>query len=188
YHGTGASLPIQVNQFGHFSIPARLKLDAQRTRDVSLIVDLGHPGALTLHTPFVNQEHLLESQTKTVAWLGAHGAGGEALPGRVGRIPEVDLGSFKLVDPVISFAQVEGGPLASKETHGTMGAEILRRFRLILDYGHERLILEPATDLSQPFEYDMSGLHLMESDHAGFRVDEISEHSAAADAGIRAGD
>jgi membrane-associated protease RseP (regulator of RpoE activity) len=136
----------------------------------------------------VNQEHLLESQTKTVAWLGAHGAGGEALPGRVGRIPEVDLGSFQLVDPVISFAQVEGGPLASKETQGTMGAEILRRFRLIVDYGHERLILEPATDLSQPFEYDMSGLHLMESDHAGFRVDEISEHSAAADAGIRAGD
>jgi len=188
YRGKGESLPIQVNQFGHFSIPAKVKLDASRIRDVSLIVDLGHPGALTLHTSFVNHERLLEAQAKTIAWLGAHGAGGEKLGGRVGRIPEVDLGSFKVNDPVITFAQVEDGPLASTQTQGTLGADILKRFRLFLDYGHQRLILEPTSELAEPFEYDMSGLHLMESDHTGFEVDEISDHSAAEDAGIRAGD
>ena len=55
-----------------------------------------------------------------------------------------------------------GGTLGSqgfedRSDAGTIGAGILGRFRLILDYARRQAILEPDSHFAEPFPYDMSG-------------------------------
>jgi len=66
----------------------------------------------------------------------------------------------------------------------------LRRFRVIFDYAHKRMILEPNGGLSEPFEYDMSGIRLRAEgqDFKTLRVRRVVENSPATEAGVREGD
>ena len=76
------------------------------------------------------------------------------------RIAELKIGPFSLREPVAGFSQAKAGALAQTEFAGILGAEILRRFRVIFDFSRERLILEPNCALAQPFRYDASGIRL----------------------------
>ena len=73
---------------------------------------------------------------------------------------------------------------------GTLGAPVLSRTRLILDYPHQHVIIEPATAMDAPFAVDRSGLafRVEGPDFATVVVDDVAQGSAAARAGIAAGD
>jgi C-terminal processing protease CtpA/Prc len=108
----------------------------------------------------------------------------------VGRLPQLQLGRFTINDPVVHFAQDRKGAFASSEFSGVIGGELLRRFKVIFDYAHKRMILEPNGDLAAPFEYDMSGIRLRAEgeDFKTLKVLRVVENSPAAEAGVREGD
>jgi hypothetical protein len=62
-----------------------------------------------------------------------------------------------------------------------------RRFRVIFDYAHQEMILEPDNLFSLPEEFDMSGLAFV-AESGGFRVEHVLPTSPAAEAGIQPGD
>jgi len=66
----------------------------------------------------------------------------------------------------------------------------LRRFNVIFDYPHGRVIIEPNAMFRAPYEFDMSGLFLTSegASSKGFKVYSTITGSPAADAGIREGD
>jgi len=74
-----------------------------------------------------------------------------------------------------------GGPT------GNVGSRLLRRFRVIFDYVHQEMILEPNNLFSFPEEFDMSGLAFV-AESGGFRVEHVLPNSPAAEAGILPGD
>ena len=53
---------------------------------------------------------------------------------------------------------------------GIIGTEILRRYKVIWDYPHSRVVLEPNNRVSEPYEYNMSGLSLV-ADGIDFNTD-----------------
>jgi C-terminal processing protease CtpA/Prc len=63
-------------------------------------------------------------------------------------------------------------------------------FTVFLDYGRERIVLEPVASFGEPFTRASAGLSLhAEGEHyTTFAVDEVLEDSPAAGAGLRPGD
>ncbi len=80
--------------------------------------------------------------------------------------------------------------MAAEDNDGPIGNEIMRRFKVTIDYSRRRMMLEPNSQLSQPFESDMSGIVIDAEgkDCRIFKVEDVTEKSPAADAGILNGD
>jgi C-terminal processing protease CtpA/Prc len=97
------------------------------------------------------------------------------------RVPEI----------LTMLAQDEEGDFAEDRNDGLIGGELLRRFaRVVVDYAHRRVILEPQAEVGQPPEFDASGLSLVAAgpDFRSFRVRLVLPSSPAEEAGIEPGD
>jgi hypothetical protein len=188
YRGSGESVPVTFDH-GRPHIAARITQEGRPPIEGEFLLDIGDGGALTFNTPFVTQEHLLDQSRATEIRTVGYGVGG-GFKAPVGRIKLLTFGRFAISDPVAVYSTAVGGAYASSVVQGSIGAEILRRFKVILDYDHGRVILEPNAHLVEPFEVDMSGLSLMVADarEKTLKVDEVYDHSPASAAGMRSGD
>jgi hypothetical protein len=187
YDGTGHIVPVDMA--GHAFVRARVQPFGREAIEATLLVDIGVRNALMLYAPFVMRHELMPPPTLAMQATVGWGIGGEVLS-YVGRLAACEVGGFTLPQPVATFATDTSGLQASEEYDGILGAEVLRRFRLFLDLGHRRIILEPNASFDEAFEFDMSGLVLTAEgdDLRSFRVHRVLERSPAAEAGVRAGD
>lgn len=188
YSGDGNVLPLEFSNNTHPVVTALVTTIDGRSFERKFVLDLGAGGALTLHTPFVAEQHLLDNQT-TIRLIGAAGAGGRTV-GRIGRVASLRLGRFTLKSPIAMFSQDTGGAFTNAALAGNIGAQIAMRFRLFLDYSHRRLILEPIAGFDAPFDRAFSGIALRAQgrDFSIIRVFEVLENSPATDAGLQADD
>jgi len=189
YTGAGQTLPLDFTSDNHPIVTASVTPVGAQPIERRFLLDLGAGGALALHSPFVAEQHLPSPGTKTVRLIGAAGAGGRTL-GQVGRVEALDLGSFTLKNVLTIFSEDRAGAFANRELAGNIGAQVADRFRVVLDYSHKRVILEPSSTFGDPYDRAFSGVALR-ADGPGyhtFRVREILEQSPATDADIREGD
>ena len=188
YTGSGESVGLKIMSNVPFT-RVKIPIDGRKPVEGDFIVDLGAARfIMILNTPLVETNKLLATQ-KTIKEPGAEGVGGEVKL-FVGRLPQLQLGRFTVTDPVVHFAQDRKGAFASSEFSGVIGGELLRRFKVIFDYAHKRMILEPNGDLAAPFEYDMSGIRLRAEgeDFKILRARRLVENSPATEAGLHEGD
>jgi hypothetical protein len=187
YRGDGESLPLTFNH-GHAHVAAQITQDGRAPIDGTFLLDIGDGGALTFNTPFVTQEHLMDSsRTTALRTIGVGVGGGFKSP--VGRIKQVGIGRFVIANPVTTYSTAESGAYASTDVQGSIGADILRKFKVILDYAHNRVILERGAHFADPLEFDMSGLALSANlPEKSFTVDEVYANSPASEARIQQGD
>ena len=189
YTGHGEALPLDFTSNGHPVLDGRVAPVERAPIAGRFLLDIGSGLALILHSPFVAEHGLLLSPAQTIRAIGNSGAGGRSI-GRFGRVVSLQIGSFKFDGPLALFSQDQGGAFANAALAGNIGATIASRFRMFLDYGRRRIILEPAATLTDPFDAAISGLALRAygADHRTFRVHEVLEASPATDAGIAEGD
>jgi C-terminal processing protease CtpA/Prc len=88
------------------------------------------------------------------------------------------------------MSRAKSGVLAGSDFDGIIGAEILRRFKVIIDYSRQQMIVEPNLHLNDPYEYDMSGLVLTAAgpDFKAFKIFRVLDRSPAAECGLQEGD
>lgn len=189
YSGPGQSVAIQFDAQGHPTVEGEVTPvggDALRGR---FMLDVGSDAALNLYTPFVTEHHLPGAKLKTIRELGRAGTGGKA-SGLTGRVSAFKIGQYELERPVAFFAEDKAGAFASAEVQGSVGQEVLSRFKLFFDYGRERVILEPSPTFAEAFDRAVSGLSIEAEgrEYKRFRVTEVLEESAASEAGIRVND
>ena len=189
YSGPGRSIPVRIDASGHPILAAAVTPVGGQPIPVELVVDTGSTGALDLRSPFVARHRLPGANVRTVPQLGGAGAGGST-SGVVGRIETLEFGGFAIQRPTTVFSADRSGSNATDETQGKIGARILSRFRLFLDYGHDRIIYEPYGALTDPFDVATAGVRFEASPPAyrSFRVVDLLQNSAAAEAGLRPGD
>ena len=189
YGGSGIVIPLHVRRDATGAwMAARITLPGAGALDARLGLDMGTYSALRLYGPFVKRRALLGTVPGAVPTFG-FGLGGE-LPVRLARVQSLDIGPLHVVGPVAEFSVADSGATARADVDGTIGGAILSRYRVIVDYAHRRMILEPNARAGAPFAADMSGLVL---DAAGpqfatITVGHVIPASPAMKAGFAIGD
>lgn len=189
YEGSGESVPMQLDPHGHPTIEGEVTPLTGESIKGKFVFDLGAGGALALLAPFVTEHRLLNSELKTIKAVGLGGAGGQS-SGRIGRIAELKIGKYKIANPITIFSEDKTGAFSSTAVAGNIGQQIASRFKLFLDYDHNRIIFEPAATFNDPFDRSQSGLVLAAEgrDYTIFRVTDVLENSPASEAGLQKDD
>lgn len=99
-------------------------------------LDTGANTALTFHAPTVERLKLLDQRQTTDAKLG--GVGG-AISAKAATLDWFIIGGQRLDRISATFALEHKGAFANPDIDGNIGAGILRNFRLVFDYPHERM-------------------------------------------------
>jgi hypothetical protein len=155
---------------------------------VKLLVDTGASDALWLSES--SDERINLPQNKIETFLG-RGLSGD-LYGTKGRIDGIWVGPLVLPKPIVAFPNSEliDQLISSNDRNGTIGAEILRRFFVTVDYRNSRLTLRPTHKVKEDFNYNMSGMEVT-NPMPGlpiFTITDIRENSPAYFAGLQKND
>jgi hypothetical protein len=189
YEGNGESMPVRFTVSGHPLIDAVVTPLEGPPIPGTFLIDIGSGGGVALHSPFARAHHLPAPADKTIRAMGLSGAGGEGT-GRLGRFASVTIGRVSLARPLALFSQDAAGAFADAAISGNIGYEILRRFRLFLDYSHQRIIFEPAAGFDAPFNRPMTGFTFATgvNEFHSFTVTGVLDGSPASEAGLESGD
>jgi S1-C subfamily serine protease len=115
------------------------------------------------------------------------GVGG-ASRGYVTRGKAITIGSVKITDVVTSFSTQKKGAFSSAAYQGNVGAALLKRFVVTLDYPHHTLYLKPLPEpVADAGTYDRSGMWINQAKD-GMHVMDVTARGPAEQAGIQAGD
>ena len=187
YNGTGEAVPIKF-RYGHPILEAEVTPQGGMPIKGDFVLDIGAGHALALYSPFVRQHGLL-NETKTIRSLGAAGAGGETV-GRIGRIVSLKMGRFVIKEPITFFSEDNAGALASSALSGNIGTRVASKFKVFLDYGRKRIIFEPNSTFSDPFNNSTAGISVIAegNDYRTFKINGVLENSPAQEAGLQKND
>jgi hypothetical protein len=180
-------LPLIMEQDKPF-VRTSIVTDKNEDVPVKLLVDTGASDALWLSTNSDNRISLPENNFETFLGRGLSGD----LYGKKGRIGAIWVGPLVLYEPIVAFPDNEliDQLIGSNDRNGTLGAEILRRFYVTMDYPNNRLILTPNENLKDDFNYNMSGLEVT-NPMPGlpiFLISDIRKNSPAYYAGLQEND
>ena len=151
-------------------VTARLTVPGLPARTRRLLVDSGSEDA-------VDDSLLLESRGPLHRTMGGVGSG-QTYEVVLGRIERFELGPFVLED----LPSVAPGVCL-------IGGEVLRRFRVTLDYRRHRMLLVPSRHREDEVPVDLSGLTLRRADDgAQLLIEDVTRGSPAAGAGLRTGE
>jgi hypothetical protein len=188
YTGAGTIVPFTMSNRFIF-VQGQVGLADGSRIPGRFVVDVGASGALSLTKPFVDANHLRERVGPTIHQEAGRGVGGAAMADAA-RVPTFSLGSVTLTRPIVMLFGDSAGVLSTSSLgDGNIGADILRRFTVLLDYPRKRLIFERHAGSDEPFEINMTGLALAPNPNGrGLVVESIAPSSPAADSGFAVGD
>lgn len=129
------------------------------TLTVSLLVDTGAGHAMALETRAARPALQVPAERRR-AQLGRGLSG--PVNGWLGRVAGLTLGPYVLQNLLASYPDsLAMRAHVTVPRDGSVGYELLRRFRVWFDYPHAALWLQPTARWRAPFEYDMSGLEVV---------------------------
>jgi hypothetical protein len=186
YQGNGQRIPLTLEGDRPY-IDATVLPYSYPALPAKLMIDLGSNAALSLTAACGLDQRLIAAAPRTLRrnLVTIQGAGEIIL----GRLQRLQIGSMQIQEPTAIFGKTTAGDC--DRLSGKIGYQILRQFKVILDYPHRQLILEPYAAGSRPsYDYDLSGLWLKAtgSQLKDYRVGAVSPATPAETAGVKVGD
>jgi len=155
---------------------------------VKLLVDTGASDAIWLSEKSDERIDLPDKNIDTFLGRGLNGN----VYGTKGRIDGIWVGPLILSKPIVAFPNSDliEQLISSNDRNGTLGAEILRRFIVTIDYRNSRLTLRPTSRVKEDFNYNMSGMEVINPVPGLpiFTITDIRENSPAYFAGLKEND
>lgn len=166
-------LPLElINNKPYINLKAQLDTVGNKMTDIKVLIDSGGSDAAWLfeHT----KENIVTPKLFFRDILGEGLSG--TIYGNRSRIPKLKLGRFEIMNPTVSFLDSASTAIARKikDRNGSLGGNILKRFRIWLDYKNRTVVFKKAKSLKGGFNYNMSGLEVM---HNGKRLVKVRESS-----------
>jgi hypothetical protein len=185
----GEKHPIIIEDAKPFTDAVTLFADG-REKPIRVLIDTGAGHALLLNNTPRETYRLPEKVIRAQLGRGLNGV----INGNLGRVDRMRLGKFELDNIVASFPDSLG--FSAKmgkgvERQGNIGCELLRRFKVTMNYHEGYMVLKPVRSvMKQKFEHDMSGMEIRaaaDNLHVYF-VNHVQEASPASSAGLVEGD
>jgi len=155
YSGPGKSIPVALEN-NHFLAKTRIILWGESVEGRFLVDTGAGEIAAALTRPFVDSNKLLMVMRGRIPSRLHAGLGG-LTRSLTGRAQSVQIGPVLLRDVLVDLSRDATGLLASSRFDGVIGGELLRRFKVIFDQSHQRIILEPNPHLPASFEVPVGG-------------------------------
>lgn len=126
---------------------------------VKLLIDSGGGDSLWLFTH--SNPDILVPEKYFDDFLG-RGLSGN-IYGKRSKINKLRIGSFVIENAAVSFPDSTSmvSVHANRDRNGTLGAGILKRFNVVMDYPNRRITLKKNSKFKSPFLYNKSGMELM---------------------------
>jgi len=181
YTGNGEVLKIDLE----WDIP-KIKAVVDGVNEGTFEIDTGSRNGLDFYASFIKSYRLLEKYPIYLETSLGFGITGP-IEGMVGRSESFQLGSFLIKSPVIGFYLEDESPFLSSKIAGKIGGGILKKFKVIFDYPHYRVILEKNTNYQLWDRYNTSGIQLIQDDKK-ILVYQVIKNSPAEKAKIKEND
>jgi hypothetical protein len=181
YEGKGTAIPMTLA--GHAPV-VNVKVDGQYEGGAR--VDIGSGSMLDLHTPFVKKNDLIAKSKNAVTVVG--GGFGGTFESRLARMKSLEIGPYKVNDPLVGLSTTTEGALASEDYVGNLGNMLLDRFRVTLDYERRKIYLEPSAKYAKRPNFSLLGAQLARMDDNKVTAMQVLKDSPAARAGLAEGD
>ncbi|MEX1309069.1 MAG: aspartyl protease family protein [Candidatus Sulfomarinibacteraceae bacterium] len=184
----GSAVPIEVEDNTLFITAQVSAGDGRPAGPGRFLVDTGVRQTF-LNSPFVARHRLLERSGPVIETVTGYGISGPAF-GALGRLGALSLGPHTLAEPIVQLCSGTSGIESSRVFDGIIGADLLSRFSVCIDYSGRTMYLDPGTGMSDPFPANAGGLvfRVSKDDPGSFTVAHVVEGSPADRAGIRIGD
>jgi PDZ domain len=188
YSGTGVQIPLAIESDRAY-INASITPYGYPAKPAKLMVDLGSNAALSVTAGCGVLQQLIAVAPHTLHRKLATIKGTDEIV--LARVKQLQIGAIHLPHPITVFDRTE--IQNCDRLGGKIGYQILRQFKVILDYPHRRMILEPTTtNLTQPvaYDYDLSGLWLeaVGPQLDRYKVGAVTKNTPAERAGVKVGD
>ncbi len=139
-------------------IQAEVQLDTigNKRLNTKLLIDSGGSDALWL---FEGTNEVIKTPKKYFKDILGEGLSG-TIYGNRSKIPLFKLGKYVLKKPTVSFLDTTAtiNARSYKSRNGSIGGNILKRFKVWLDYSNKKMVLKKNGSLKNNFYYNMSGL------------------------------
>ncbi|HEY1575759.1 MAG TPA: aspartyl protease family protein [Terracidiphilus sp.] len=193
YSGVGVSFPASLEMGYDPQIEGKIVITNGEGVPVHFTLDTG-AGGTVVSAPIVKAHNLLKILTTKVPDPRAKplidGVDGQVFETTTARIDAIRLGNLVIDNPLVALSTDTDGVFAMEDIGVNLGGNILRRFKLIVDYPGNRVILEPNQHFHETFSADASGL-VLEADGPQFKrflVHGVVRGSPAEKAGLQEGD
>tara|TARA_R100000935_G_scaffold58911_1_gene99626 strand:+ start:56578 stop:57930 length:1353 start_codon:yes stop_codon:yes gene_type:complete len=127
-------------------------------QNIPLLIDSGSSDGLWL---FREKNYISETPKNYFDDFLGLGLSGNIF-GKRSKIDEVVIGEYRLKNVSASFPNQEAlrNIVFFKHRHGSIGAAILKRFTVFMDYKNGKMYLKKNSNFSKPFYYNMAGITL----------------------------
>ena len=187
YSGSGKSFPVTFLGTAPL-IHAKFEVSGHKPLEASFEVNTALDGAIVFSSAYTEAHRFSSWRFKTIAASYPQLDAGAKI--FLGRLKTFQLGPYTVQEPVAAFSQsnpVKGGHAT---VAGAIGAGFLRRFTVIFDLPHQRIIVEPNLEFNKFAEEDMSGLSIVSKgpNLKTFEIVRVQPGTSAASNGIHEGD
>jgi aspartyl protease len=152
YSGHGEVIPLSLAGRKIPLVITKIILEGRAPIEANVALDTGADLTILINSPTVKKYDL-----RSIVLQGVQkrrGAGGEEQR-ILGRVKAIQLGHFNFENPPIVLSLDTEGAGAREDNDGVVGGELLRRFKVIVDYSRRRMILERNKSFNEP--YDIEG-------------------------------
>ncbi len=175
-------LPFELQETA-LVVPATITKTEGANVSVSILLDTGSD------LPLLLQERFCPPRSRPV--IIGMGILGYTF-GRIGVVKKVTLGDLEIDNIMTAFPDSTSSKWNSSLTQqGNLGIQLLRRYRVIVNYGEKYLQLRPSgKSASAPFPYNRTGIAVEahEQEKCSYYISQIAPGSPAEASGLKTGD
>jgi hypothetical protein len=155
---------------------------------VKVLFDTGANNPLWLDVSSLPDFRMPDRTKETFIGTGLSGE----VYGHLTRFHKIYLDHFELDDVIVSLPKSNSieRAIGIEGRNGSVGAEIIKRFNIILDYPNELITLSKNSNFNDPFSHNMTGIELIapEPGIPRYKISQIRENSPARRAGLHVHD
>lgn len=184
------SLPIAIQDTKPY-VNVTVEQKANDPITVKLLMDTGASHGLILDPESSDEIFVPEKNINSIIGRGLGGV----ITGKIGRIHSLCMGKYELEEVLANFPDPNSytDTLLFKnlvKRNGSLGGEIMSRYRLIFDYPRERVYFKKNASFKRGFNYNMSGLTVKAKGARlrTYEITDIREDSPGSNSGLMKGD